>query len=64
VRCWSIADDAEVTYDFEAHIAGRDQLIIDDKTLQRHHVDFAVLGRHKRGNEPIVILWSRMASHK
>lgn len=41
--------------DVQAHIDGRDQLIIRDDTLQWHHFDFAAVGRHVGANSPTII---------
>lgn len=39
----------------QAHIDGRDQLIIREDTLQWHHFDFAAVGRHLGANSPTII---------
>ena len=41
--------------DVQAHIDGRDQLIIRGDTLQWHHFDFAAVGRHAGANSPTII---------
>ena len=46
---------AQMFIDIEAHIDGRDQLIINRKTLQWHHFDNAAVGRHDGANSPTII---------
>jgi len=46
---------AETVIDIEAHIDGRDQLIINRNTLQWHHFDYAAVGRHVGANSPTII---------
>lgn len=41
--------------DIQAHIDGRDQLIIKNDTLQWHHFDFSAVGRHVGSNSPTII---------
>jgi hypothetical protein len=43
------------TIGIEAHIDGRDQLIINRDTLQWHHFDYAAVGRHLGANSPTII---------
>jgi Ca2+-binding RTX toxin-like protein len=47
--------DRVVTYQIRAMTDGRDLLLVDDDTLQWHHLDFAAVGRHEGLNEPTVV---------
>ena len=53
---------AEMVIDIEAHIDGRDQLIINRNTLQWHHFDFAAVGRHIGANSPTIIYTTESGS--
>jgi len=44
-----------LTISIQAYIDGRDQLIINDNTLQWHHFDMAAVGRHGGHNYPTKI---------
>ena len=46
---------AQMFIDIEAHIDGRDQLIINSNTLQWHHFENAAVGRHFGANSPTII---------
>jgi hypothetical protein len=41
--------------EIQAHIDGRDRLIMKGDTIQWHHFDFAAVGRHLGSNSPTII---------
>jgi hypothetical protein len=47
-----------ISLKIDAYIDGRDLLIVDDDTLQWHHLDYAAVGRWLGANEPTYLsLW-------
>jgi len=52
--CGSTVFATTITFDVQALIDGRDQLIIKGDTLQWHHLDNATVGRHMGQNQPTI----------
>lgn len=50
--------------DIQAHIDGRDQLILKGNTIQWHHFDFAAVGRHIGSNAPTIVGGIQGISHE
>lgn len=50
--------------DIQAHIDGRDQLILKGDTIQWHHFDFSAVGRHIGSNAPTIVGGIQAISHE
>jgi hypothetical protein len=50
--------------DIQAHIDGRDQLILKGDTIQWHHFDFSAVGRHIGSNAPTIVNGIQGTSHE
>ena len=50
--------------DIQAHIDGRDHLILKGDTIQWHHFDFSAVGRHIGSNAPTIVNGIQGTSHE
>ncbi|AOY57286.1 hypothetical protein [Desulfococcus multivorans] len=57
-----VSDFSNMAIEIEAHIDGRDQLIIKGNTIQWHHLDAAAVGRHLGANSPTIIYATKNGS--